>query len=105
MDGPKDASDNDAPGSRRTAPARKRVLVLSSDETRCMLVAALESAGIRVTEHIPTTSGVCVRTMAGIYLSILERIERDPQLPLQRRASLSPAVKLGVMARSWLAAV
>ena len=61
--------------------------------------------GIRVTEHIPTSSGVCVRIMAGIYLRILERIEADPLLPLQRRASLSPAVKLAVMARSWLAAV
>ena len=61
--------------------------------------------GIRVTEHIPTTSAVCVRTMAGIYMRILERIEADPSLPLRRRASLSPAVKLRVMARSWLAAV
>jgi 15-cis-phytoene synthase len=61
--------------------------------------------GIRVTELIPTSSAVCVRTMAGIYLRILERIERDPYLPLRGRASLSPAVKLSVMARSWLAAV
>lgn len=59
--------------------------------------------GIRVTDDIPTSSGVCVRTMAGIYLRILERIERDPYLPLRRRASLSPAVKLSLMARSWLA--
>ena len=63
------------------------------------------NAGIRVTDHIPTSSAVCVRTMAGIYMRILERIERDPLLPLRRRASLSPAVKLGVMARAWLAAV
>ena len=61
--------------------------------------------GIRVTEHIPRTAAVCVRTMAGIYTEILERIERDPHLPLRRRASLSPVDKLGVMARSWMAAL
>ena len=63
------------------------------------------AAGIRVTEHIPPTAAVCVRTMAGIYTGILERIERDPMLPLRRRASLSPVDKLGVMARSWIAAL
>jgi len=63
------------------------------------------ASGLRVTAHIPTSSAVCVRTMAGIYLRILERIEADPQLPLRSRASLSPAVKLSVMARSWIAAL
>lgn len=58
--------------------------------------------GIRVTEHIPRTAAVCVRTMAGIYTEILARIEQDPMLPLRRRASLSPVDKLGVMARSWI---
>ena len=61
--------------------------------------------GIRVTEHIPRTAAVCVRTMAGIYTGILERIEQDPMLPLRRRVSLSPVDKLGVMARSWIAAL
>jgi phytoene synthase len=58
--------------------------------------------GIRVTEYIPRTAAVCVRTMAGIYTGILDRIERDPRLPLRERASLSKVDKLGVMARSWL---
>jgi phytoene synthase len=61
--------------------------------------------GIAVTELVPYTAGVCVRTMAGLYLRILERIEADPYLPLRERISLSPATKLGVMARSWLALV
>ncbi|HEX6537730.1 MAG TPA: presqualene diphosphate synthase HpnD [Candidatus Dormibacteraeota bacterium] len=61
--------------------------------------------GIRVTEHIPRTAAVCVRTMAGIYTEILDRIEADPLLPLRRRARLSPVDKLGVMARSWIAAL
>jgi phytoene synthase len=63
------------------------------------------ASGLRVTEYIPTQSAVCVRTMAGIYAGILERIEADPYLPLRRRASLSTAAKVRVMARAWLAAV
>ncbi|MGH7686437.1 MAG: presqualene diphosphate synthase HpnD [Candidatus Dormibacteria bacterium] len=59
--------------------------------------------GIRVIEYIPRNAAVCVRTMAGIYTGILDRIERDPGLPLRQRASLSKADKLGVMARSWIA--
>jgi phytoene synthase len=65
----------------------------------------LHASGIRVTESIPKQPGVCVRTMAGIYLGILDRIEAAPELPLRGRARLSKAAKLGVMARSWLAAV
>jgi len=57
--------------------------------------------GLRVTEHIPGQSAVCVRTMAGIYLRILEQIEADPELPLRSRASVSKAAKLAVMVRSW----
>ena len=65
----------------------------------------LHAAGIRVTESIPKQPAVCVRTMAGIYLGILDQIEAAPELPLRGRARLSKAAKLGVMARSWLAAV
>jgi phytoene synthase len=57
--------------------------------------------GLHVTDHIPAQSAVCVRTMAGIYMRILEHIEADPELPLRRRASISKAAKLGVMVRSW----
>jgi phytoene synthase len=64
----------------------------------------LYESGLRVTELIPRSSAVCVRTMAGIYQSILEQIERDPRLPLRRRISLSRPAKLAVMVRSWLAA-
>jgi len=65
----------------------------------------LHAAGIRVTESIPKQPAVCVRTMAGIYLGILDRIEASPELPLRGRARLSKAAKLSVMAKSWLAAV
>ncbi|MHB8489458.1 MAG: phytoene/squalene synthase family protein [Candidatus Dormibacteria bacterium] len=65
----------------------------------------LHASGIRVTASIPRQPAVCVHTMAGIYLGILDRIEAAPELPLRGRARLSKAAKLGVVARSWLAAV
>jgi phytoene/squalene synthetase len=40
--------------------------------------------------------------MSGIYEAIVDEIERDPYLPLQRRASLGKREKLAVMLRSWL---
>ena len=64
----------------------------------------LHASGIRVTESIPKQPAACVRTMAGIYDGILEKIEATPELPLRGRARLSTAAKLGVMVRSWLAA-
>jgi phytoene synthase len=62
-------------------------------------------SGLRVTDYIPLQAAVCVRTMAGIYARILQRIEADPRLPLRQRAALSTAAKVRVMARAWLAAV
>jgi len=62
-------------------------------------------SGLGVTDYIPLQAAVCVRTMAGIYARILQRIEADPPLPLRQRASLSTATKVRVMARAWLAAV
>jgi phytoene synthase len=64
----------------------------------------LYASGIEVCRHIPAQSQACVRTMAGIYLGILERIEADPRLPLERRVRLSPGEKAGVLLRSWAAA-
>jgi len=61
----------------------------------------LFESGYLVLGHIPRRSAACVQTMAGIYYRILEKIERDPRLPLRERASLSRAEKLGVMVRSW----
>ncbi len=65
----------------------------------------LFASGVRVAELVPTSSAACVLTMAGIYQRILERIERDPCLPLSRRVSLSNRAKLGVMVRAWLRAL
>lgn len=62
-------------------------------------------SGLRVTEQIPRRATACVLTMAGIYISILNRLAEDPSLPLERRASLSKKGKLGIMLRSWLRSV
>jgi phytoene synthase len=62
----------------------------------------LFSSGLQVLVCIPRRPAVCVRTMAGIYQRILDRIERDPELPFRQRASLSKTEKLQVMVESWL---
>jgi phytoene synthase len=59
------------------------------------------AGGIQVCRYVPRRAAACVETMAGIYRHILERIERDPRLPLRRRVSLSPARKLAVVVGSW----
>ncbi len=60
------------------------------------------ATGLRVLELIPRRPAVCVRTMAGIYERILAMVEREPRLPLRRRASLTAAQKVRVMVRAWL---
>jgi phytoene synthase len=62
----------------------------------------LFDSGLRVSGFIPFQAGVCVRTLAGIYTRILDRIEEDPSLALQRRVSLSSRAKARVLLRSWL---
>jgi len=57
--------------------------------------------GLRVLELIPRRPAACVKTMAGIYQQILAMIERQPRLPLHRRASLSSGAKLALVLRSW----
>ncbi|HTZ56404.1 MAG TPA: squalene/phytoene synthase family protein [Candidatus Acidoferrum sp.] len=58
--------------------------------------------GYKVLDYIERRPAACVRTMAGIYARILEKIERDPTLPLHRRAGLSSTEKIGAMVRAWL---
>jgi 15-cis-phytoene synthase len=58
--------------------------------------------GYKVLDYIERRPSACVRTMAGIYERILEKIERDPTLPLHRRAGLSSTEKIGAMVRAWL---
>jgi phytoene synthase len=62
----------------------------------------LYASGIQVCEHIPGSARACVRTMAGIYSGILDRIEAEPELPLRQRVRLSSGEKAGVMLRSWM---
>jgi len=67
--------------------------------------STLFASGLRVTRAVPRRASACVLTMAGIYQAIIEEIERDPYLPLKRRASLDSKQKLSVMLKSWLQAV
>jgi len=62
----------------------------------------LFESGYQVLGYIPRRPAACVQTMAGIYERILEKIERDPQLPLRGRAALSNGEKLRVVVASWL---
>lgn len=58
--------------------------------------------GYKVLDYIDRRPAACVRTMAGIYEKILEKIEREPDLPLHGRAGLSNGEKVGAMVRAWL---
>lgn len=60
------------------------------------------ASGYEVLQYIPRRPGACVHTMAGIYEELLKKIERDPALPLRKRAALSKTEKLRVVVRSWL---
>lgn len=62
----------------------------------------LFSAGFEVLRYVPRRAAACVKTMAGIYEGILQKIERDPHLPLRARAALSKSEKLRVVVGSWL---
>ena len=61
---------------------------------------ALFESGLRVCDLVPHRAATCVRTMAGIYQSILDDIEADPGVVLERRISLGGRRKLGVLVRS-----
>src|SRR5579871_4923359 len=56
----------------------------------------------QVLRYIQRRPAACVQTMAGIYERILEKIDRDPELPLRERAALSKGEKLRVVVGSWL---
>jgi phytoene synthase len=66
---------------------------------------ALYDSGLGVVRYIPHRAGVCVRSMAGIYRGILDRIVADPNRPLHERISLTMSQKLRVVLRSWLTPV
>ena len=63
----------------------------------------LFASGLRVDRHIPARAGICVRTMAGLYQRILAEIEENPELPLERRLSLSAQSKAAVLLRAGVA--
>ncbi|MFN2615871.1 MAG: presqualene diphosphate synthase HpnD [Thermoleophilaceae bacterium] len=56
--------------------------------------------GLGVVPYLDARSASCVLAMAGIYRRLLDRIERDPAVVMQRRLSLPPWEKAWVAARS-----
>lgn len=62
----------------------------------------LFKSGYEVLRYIPRRPAACVQTMAGIYERLLDKIEKEPQLPLRERAALSKGEKLQVVIGSWL---
>jgi 15-cis-phytoene synthase len=70
-----------------------------------MRARRLYDEGLQVCRYVPPSSASCIRTMAGIYRHILERIAINPRRALTTRVSLSTPEKLGVAARSWLSSV
>lgn len=62
----------------------------------------LYADGRQVSLYVPHRSAACLRTMAGIYEGILDRIAENPRRALHHRVSLPAATKLGIVARSWL---
>src|SRR5579885_3634610 len=81
-------------------PGWRRLVAFEAQRAR-----ALFASGLDVVSLIPRRPAVCVRTMAGIYQRILERIDRYPDLPFRARASLPRAEKLEIMLESWLGSV
>src|SRR5439155_18692586 len=83
--------------ARRPGPGWEPLVRFQADRAR-----SLFATGLEVCDYIPASSAACVRTMAGIYRRILDRIEADPGRPLRERVSLSAGAKLRVAAGSWL---
>jgi phytoene synthase len=64
----------------------------------------LYADGLQVCRYLPITSAMCVRTMAGIYQRILERIATNPRRAFNYRVALSTSAKLRIAIRTWLPA-
>ncbi len=60
------------------------------------------AVGFLLLDHLDFRSGACVRSMAGIYLKILNKIDRDPLSVFAKRTSLSTSEKVLVAAKSLM---
>jgi len=92
------------PGTRAAGPPESRPAEL---EDLCSLVRFEADRaqrwfdrGMQLVPLLDRRSGACVRAMAGIYHRLLERIEREPELVLRGRVSLSAREKAWVAARA-----
>jgi 15-cis-phytoene synthase len=83
-------------GAPRVDPAAWAALVRAEAER----ARSLFESGLQVCGFVPYRAATCVRTMAGIYRTLLADIEADPAQVLEARVSLGGRRKLGVLARS-----
>jgi phytoene synthase len=56
-------------------------------------------SGRRLSSCLPRRARACVGVMAGIYCTILDDIQREPETVLRQRISLSPGQKLALAGR------
>jgi phytoene synthase len=89
--------DEEQLAGQRPAPGWPAFIEFQTERAR-----RLYASGLRVERHIPRRAGICVRTMAGLYQRILSEIEQQPELPLQRRVSLTPPNKAAVLLRATI---
>ena len=101
---PRTSSPASASPRRRCSPASPTAPGPRWSSLRPPAPAACTRRASRSAAHIPGPARACVRTMAGIYSGILDRIEAEPELPLRQRVRLSSGEKAEVMVRSWAAA-
>lgn len=62
-------------------------------------------SGLRLLPLLPRRPRACVGAMAGIYLRILERIAREPEIVLRERVSLGTGAKLALAGRELVRSV
>jgi phytoene synthase len=82
----------------RVTPAWQALMAYQAARARSQLGDGLELLG-----YLDRRSRACVATFAGLYRAQLERIERSGFHVFGPRPSLSPAAKLRVVARGFLA--
>jgi len=80
--------------SGRITPEFRRFMALQTDRARDYF-----REGRKLLPLLPGRARACVGVMAGIYMSILDEIERDPAVIFRRRAGPSTGQKLALAGR------
>lgn len=83
-----------------TGPAFYRLMAFQVERAR-----EYYRSGLQLLPLLPRRPRACVGAMAGIYLRILERIARRPEVVLERRVSLGAGTKLALAGRELVRSV